>query len=441
MLAAGDSKAAAELYNGSFLDGFFVPGAAEFERWAEIERTRLHMLVMRAIEQLADQADKEGNSGEAIRWWHRLTELDPLSARYAAGHMRALAGGGDRARALAQARIHEDVVRRELDVEVDPTVRQLEATLRKPATTPTQPTPTPASDRAATVPAQAPIQPSAAVAATAAQSNTKRFRVGVLLASLSVAALIVAALLRLPPPAATDRPVLAVGAIGPPPTLPPAAWSSGTCSRPALAASRDFRSSRIPGSSSSCLEAPIQSQAPPAMPARRAGAAEVIEGEMVREAAGLVLTLRRVALASGVVRRGYVVRAQNFYDLADSATAVIARDFHLASSSATVRAVRTASPEAYLLYEEGLRAYYQFDANAAYRLMTAALHRDSSFAMAAYWVWQLGRSHVDDAQSQNDLSRAKRLAPRAIDRERLLIQDPPQKSTGRFPEESRLPRP
>jgi predicted Zn-dependent protease len=54
--------------------------------------------------------------------------------------------------------------------------------------------------------------------------------------------------------------------------------------------------------------------------------------------------------------------------------------------------------------------------------MTAALQRDSSFAMAAYWVWQLGRSHGDDTQSQNALSRAKRLAPRAIDRERLLIQ-------------------
>ena len=152
-LTRGDLTTAAELYSGPFLDGFYVPGADEFERWAETERTRLHMLALRAIEQLADQADKAGQSGEAIRWWHRLTELDPLSARYAAGHMRALAGGGDRARALAQARIHGDVVRRELDVEVDPAVRQLEATLRKPAATPSQPASAPLREQAAVAPA------------------------------------------------------------------------------------------------------------------------------------------------------------------------------------------------------------------------------------------------------------------------------------------------
>jgi len=414
-LAGGDLKAAAELYSGSFLDGFFVPGAAEFERWAETERSRLHMLALRAIEQLADQADQEGRSGEAIRWWHRLTELDPLSARYAAGHMRALAGGGDRARALAQARIHQDVVRRELDVEVDPAVRQLEATLRKPAATSSQPAP-------AAAPAAAPALPAATVAASPARLTAKPFRLGLLLASLGAAALIVAAALRLVPPAATDRPVLAVGAI----RVAPDTTSTGPVLRDMLATGLGGVEGLQVVANSRLLEltprgadtvAGSTSDA-----ARRAGAAEVIEGEMLREAAGFVLTLRRVALASGVVRRGYVVRAQDPYDLVDSATAVIARDFQLAASSTAVRAVRTASPEAYLLYEEGLRAYYQFDTHAAYRLMTAALQRDSSFAMAAYWVWQLGRSQVDDAQSQSDLSRAKRLAPRAIDRERLLIQ-------------------
>ncbi len=421
-LAGGDLKTAAELYSGPFLEGFYVPGGAEFERWAETERTRLRMLAMRAIEQLADQADKEGRSQEAIRWWYRLTELDPLSARYAAGHMRALAGGGDRARALAQARIHGDVVRRELDVEVDPTVRQLEATLRKPAAIPSQPAPVPGRDQAATAAPHGPAVPTATAAGVAERPTVKRLPLGLLLASLGVVALIVAAVVRLAPSAAPARPVLAVGAI----RAAPDTTSTG----PVL---RDMLATGLGGVEG--LQVVANSRLLELMPrgadtiagstsdaARRAGAAEVIEGEMVREPSGLVLTLRRVALASGVVRRGYVIRARNPYDLVDSATATIARDFRLASSSAAVRAVRTASPEAYLLYEEGLRAYYQFDANAAYRLMTAALQRDSSFAMAAYWVWQLGRSHVDDAQSRNDLSRAKRLAPRAIDRERLLIQ-------------------
>jgi len=122
---------------------------------------------------------------------------------------------------------------------------------------------------------------------------------------------------------------------------------------------------------------------------RSIGADEVIEGETESEPRGLVLRLRRVALGTGVVRRAYLVRAQNVYDLIDSATAAIARDFRLPSGRGGISDVRTASPAAYLLYEEGLRAYYQFDVNAAYRLMVAALQRDSSFAMAAYWVWQL----------------------------------------------------
>ncbi len=419
-LAGGDLKTAAELYTGPFLDGFYAPGGTEFERWAETERSRLHMLALRAIEQLAEQADTEGRHQDAIRWWYRLTELDPLSARYAAGHMRALAGGGDRARALAQARIHQDVVRRELDVEVDPTVRQLEATLRKSSAAPPHLSSTPESrETAGTRDDAGPAQ--AAHSGLAPRPAARKRRLTLLLAGVGGGALIVAAY-QLVRPATVTRPILAVGAIRPATEM--------LATGPVL---RDMLATGLGGVEG--LQVVANSRLLELMPrgadtavgstsdaARRAGAAEVIEGEMVREPSGLVLRLRRVALASGVVRRGYVIRAHDAYDLVDSATAVIARDFRLASGREAVSAVRTASPEAYLLYEEGLRAYYQFDATAAHRLMSAALQRDSSFAMAAYWVWQLGRSRVDDAQSQMDLSRAKRLAHRTIDRERLLIE-------------------
>ena len=40
-LDAGDRDRAAALYRGPFLDGFRVPGAPEFERWAEAERRAL----------------------------------------------------------------------------------------------------------------------------------------------------------------------------------------------------------------------------------------------------------------------------------------------------------------------------------------------------------------------------------------------------------------
>ena len=415
-LETGDLKAAAELYTGPFLDGFYLPGNGEFERWAETERSRLQRLVLQAIERLAGQADREGGHSDAIHWWHRLSELDPLSARYAAGHMRALAGGGDRARAIVQARLHQHVVRRELDLEVDPAVRQLEATLRRPAAD--APPPLPARGPAAGVPpAEFPVSlPGAGVSASARTAAVRVVAAGLLLAGLIGAAWWLAR------PVAGERPILAIGDI----RTGPDSLSSGPVLRDMLATGlggveglqvvANSRLLELIPRGADTLAASISDAA------RRAGAAEVIEGEMARESSGLVLRLRRVSLGTGVVRRGYLLMAQDAYGLVDSATAAIARDFRLPPGRAAVSRIRTASPEAYVLYEEGIRAYYQFDASAAYRLMTAALQRDSSFAMAAYWVWQLGRSHVDDAQSQRDLSRAKRLAPRAIDRERLLIQ-------------------
>jgi tetratricopeptide (TPR) repeat protein len=156
--------------------------------------------------------------------------------------------------------------------------------------------------------------------------------------------------------------------------------------------------------------------------ARRAGATEVVEGELATESGTLVLTLRRVDLIWGVVRKGYTVRAGNRYALVDSAAAMVARDLGFAPPSLAVREVRTSSPEAYLLYNEGLRAYYSFDGPGAYRLMNAALKRDSSFAMAAYYAWQIGQFTTDPPTSQRDFERMKRLATHTIDRERLLIQ-------------------
>jgi hypothetical protein len=156
--------------------------------------------------------------------------------------------------------------------------------------------------------------------------------------------------------------------------------------------------------------------------ARRAGATEVIEGEATQSEAGLVFTLRRVGLDRGVVLKGYTVRAPDIYELVDSATAAIVRDLRLPVPHRGVVDVRTPSREAYALYEEGLRALYGYDGAAAYRLMKAALEHDSTFAMAAYFAWQAGRGLVDEGVSGQDMERSRRLAPRASERERLLIQ-------------------
>jgi tetratricopeptide (TPR) repeat protein len=155
--------------------------------------------------------------------------------------------------------------------------------------------------------------------------------------------------------------------------------------------------------------------------ARRAGAREMLEGELAfAPDGGLRLNLRRVDLVSGVVRQGYSVRAFDRYAAVDSATAAIAENFGLAAPLKPIAEVSTSSPVAYRLYEEGLRAFYQYDIAAAYRLMLAALETDSTFAMAAYYAWRSGIP-VDPRNEPARRDRAVRLAPRAPERDRLLI--------------------
>ena len=55
-LNGGDLAAAVELYRGPFLDGFFVSGAPEFERWVQSQRDRYANRCREAIIGLAREA-------------------------------------------------------------------------------------------------------------------------------------------------------------------------------------------------------------------------------------------------------------------------------------------------------------------------------------------------------------------------------------------------
>lgn len=416
-LAAGNPETAAVLYTGTFLEGFYLPGAPEFERWVEEERSRLRGAVTRAAEQAALRADRQGDHASAVLSWSRLTELDPLSARYAAGRMRALVAADDRAGALAHARRHEALVRRELETEVDPAIRTLVRELRMER----------GSDlpvATASLPAEPSLPPPASGVAPPPPRPARWRPRGVVALLLAAALLLVlgAAVLRSPRPRSV--PFLAVGAIRTP------ELGDTSSLGPVL---RDMLATGLGGLDGVQVVANsrLVELTPPALAdergatedaARRAGATEIIEGELASAGGQLVLTLRRVDLTRGMVRKGYVVRAAERYALVDSAAATVARDLGLAPPALAVRDVRTTSPEAYLLYNEGLRAYYGFDGPGALRLMQAALERDSAFVMAAYYAWVISEYHADVASRDRAFIRVKRLAPHTIERERLLIQ-------------------
>ncbi|HEU5186735.1 MAG TPA: BTAD domain-containing putative transcriptional regulator [Gemmatimonadaceae bacterium] len=129
-LAAGELERAVALYAGPFLDGFFVPDAPGFERWADEERGRAAAEYSAALEKLARAAEQQGEHARSAEWWRRGAALDPLNSQVALSLMRTLAASGDRAGALRHARIHTTMVRQELGASPDPAVDELSGRLQ-----------------------------------------------------------------------------------------------------------------------------------------------------------------------------------------------------------------------------------------------------------------------------------------------------------------------
>lgn len=131
MASVAELEQAASLYTGNFLDGFFVAGAPEFERWVESQRHILRQQASHVLETLARRAVKADDVRSAAEWWRRLTVIDPLSGQAACGYMRALAASGESAGALEFARAHETTLREEFDVAPSSEVTHLASQLRR----------------------------------------------------------------------------------------------------------------------------------------------------------------------------------------------------------------------------------------------------------------------------------------------------------------------
>jgi DNA-binding SARP family transcriptional activator len=113
-LAAGDLAGAAAVYGGPFLDGFFLSGAPDFERWAERGRARLAGEHERALRMLGEAAEAEGRHADGIELKRRLAAANPLGERPATDLVRALAAAGDWVGASRSAREYATRLREEL---------------------------------------------------------------------------------------------------------------------------------------------------------------------------------------------------------------------------------------------------------------------------------------------------------------------------------------
>jgi DNA-binding SARP family transcriptional activator len=127
---AGDDRAAVRLYTGPFLDGFFLRGALEFERWVEDERDRLARRCAQALGALASGAAAAHDYSAAAEWWRRATELNPYDSETAIRLVEACVATGNRAAALRYGQRHTERLRSELGVEPDTRVVRLIEALR-----------------------------------------------------------------------------------------------------------------------------------------------------------------------------------------------------------------------------------------------------------------------------------------------------------------------
>ena len=135
-LARGAAADAVAYYRGAFLDGFYLRGAEEFERWTESERSRLAASCRRALETLARADAARKQYASEVEWRRRIAALDPLGTQGALDLMHALVAAGDRAGALQYARVYETLMRQELSSDPDPAVTELARQLKQSADAP-----------------------------------------------------------------------------------------------------------------------------------------------------------------------------------------------------------------------------------------------------------------------------------------------------------------
>jgi DNA-binding SARP family transcriptional activator len=121
-ITAGTWDDAVRAYSGPFMDGFFLPGALEFERWMELARERLDGEYAQALESLAAQRSANGDSAGAVVAWRQRALLDRYDSRVALRLMEALVAAGNRAAAVRHARIHTRLMQEELGTHPAPEI-------------------------------------------------------------------------------------------------------------------------------------------------------------------------------------------------------------------------------------------------------------------------------------------------------------------------------
>ena len=480
-VARSDHGAVAAAFTGPFLDGFFVPGATEFDRWVEDERQRTMRQAIGAFEKLTIAADANADVDAVVHWTGRLVELDPLSARRALAHMRALERHGEPEAALAYGRRYEALARADGD-DVDAAVGVEVARLRTARShngTASAATPVGSSVIDAVAHAAPPI---ASVVDNAAMER----------AQASVSSTLQAATL-MPPPLSSsmlESPTSVTPAVAT--RITARGWwkaaaiaavvaaSSGVAwqntRRPALpldtgdrlvladvqlqgtdtANSRALtialqsalqQSSRVrivsPSTVADALRRMGRTAGQSALPdstaielAEREGARYVVSLSVLPSGATRLLTLRVLDAPTGAARRTYTATAQpaDLLSAIDDVAARMRRD--LGDSRAEVAAAMplpratTRSVEALRLLASAQAAFNRALYSDASALYASAIALDSGFAAAHAGLAAVDYVNNNTVRGDSSMRRALSLSDRLPPRERLLIEATAERGRG-----------
>jgi DNA-binding SARP family transcriptional activator/TolB-like protein len=132
---AGDHAGALAAYRGDLLEGFFIDGVPEWERWLDGERLRLRRRAASCAARLADDAAARGDWTEAVAFARRGCELAPDDENALGRLLTCLAGCGDRAGAIAEYDRYAARLAADMQLAPLPATQALIDRLRDPATT------------------------------------------------------------------------------------------------------------------------------------------------------------------------------------------------------------------------------------------------------------------------------------------------------------------
>jgi tetratricopeptide (TPR) repeat protein len=116
-LKRGARQEALELYRGDLLQGFYVAGAPEFERWLDGRRDELRERARVAAWELAQAAEAEDKGADAARWARQALRLAPLDEELVRQAIELLGRLGDRSGAVREYEAFANRMAEELELE------------------------------------------------------------------------------------------------------------------------------------------------------------------------------------------------------------------------------------------------------------------------------------------------------------------------------------